>query len=793
MAERLVRLVLRRRRVILVISLLVVLAASASLSRLGFDNTVETWFLDGDPDLAVYDHFIETFSADQIVVVGVFAADVFEPAVLDGVHRISTAAADLRFADRVQSVTRSLAAGHAHNEPGFRAAVLRSPLLRQQFLSDELDATAIVIHYARAGGDFDDKHAFVEALREMTTGALDGTGARFAISGGPVLGEAGQTRNKHDLRILVPVMIGVIVVIAFGIFQSVTMTLLPLGVSALALIVAYGFMAATGWKMTMISVILIPLILAVGVAHSIHIIARYRLLLGEGADNETAIVTGVGQLLRPCFFAGLTTVIGLLSLLVSSLAPVHEFALTAAIGVTFAFIASVTLLPIFLFWRGGSLRRTPTLARELVRRLLDIVQRAAAGHPRKIVLAGALAAIAFSWLATLVETGLDTMSWIPHDDPIRVETNLIDEAFGGALSLEFLLTSPDGRLGSPDTLRRMAAFQDWLLDNTRVERAASMADLVMESARIARDEGASGYALPRTRLLTDDFLGKLRRDGHLDAWATPDFNEARISARVPLASAQELIADIPAVREQLIATFAGSGVSAHLTGQAVLAGKMQTHMLDSQIFGDACFFHFVEECVEYAFGTGRDSAGSHSDGDHTAFFSFAVALGVVSIVMVALLRSPLLGVLAILPNLLPIAIGLGAMTLLDIRLSPATVMIAAVALGIVVDDTVHMMTAIERRLRRTGDIDDAVRSSLLDVGQPVLVTSILLAAGFATLVLGSFLPTREVGGVVALIVVAALVTDIVFLPAILRSLPQRWLAHAAGTQENLSNRSDQSP
>ena len=174
-------------------------------------------------------------------------------------------------------------------------------------------------------------------------------------------------------------------------------------------------------------------------------------------------------------------------------------------------------------------------------------------------------------------------------------------------------------------------------------------------------------------------------------------------------------------------------------------------------------------------------------------FSFAVALGVVSIVMVALLRSPLLGVLAILPNLLPIAIGLGAMTLLDIKLSPATVMIAAVALGIVVDDTVHMMTAIERRLRRTGDIDDAVRSSLLDVGQPVLVTSILLAAGFATLVLGSFLPTREVGGVVALIVVAALVTDIVFLPAILRSLPQRWLAHAAGTQESLSNRSDQSP
>ena len=275
MAERLVRLVLRRRPVVLAITLLALLAASASLSRLEFDNTVESWFLDDDPDLAVYDHFIETFSADQIIVVGVFADNVFEPAVLDVVHRISTAAADLQFADRVQSVTASPSPAPAHTDPGYRDAILGSPLLRRQFLSADLDATAIVIQYARAGGDFNDKHNFVTALRQIAADAIAGTDARFAISGGPVLGDAGQTRNKQDLRILVPVMIGVIIVIAFGIFQSVTMTLLPLGISATALVSAYGFMGAAGWRMTMISVILIPLILAVGVAHSIHIIARH--------------------------------------------------------------------------------------------------------------------------------------------------------------------------------------------------------------------------------------------------------------------------------------------------------------------------------------------------------------------------------------------------------------------------------------------------------------------------------------------------------------------------------------
>ena len=127
------------------------------------------------------------------------------------------------------------------------------------------------------------------------------------------------------MRILVPVMIAVILVIAASIFQSVTMTLLPLGVSGVALVITYGLMAAIGWKMTMLSVILIPLVLAVSVAHSIHIIDRYRLNLERGLHNDRAVAESVERLLRPCLFACITTVIGLLSLLVSDLAPLQEF------------------------------------------------------------------------------------------------------------------------------------------------------------------------------------------------------------------------------------------------------------------------------------------------------------------------------------------------------------------------------------------------------------------------------------------------------------------------------------
>jgi predicted RND superfamily exporter protein len=714
MVEQFIRLLLASRWVVLVLLVAVVVVSAASVSRIKFDNSIEAWFLDEDPSLAIYDHFSETFNADQIVIVGLFAEDVFDADVLAAIDQISVAVAQLRFADRVQSITHTSLVERigGFDTPNFREQILASPLQRSLLLSPDNNATAIVVHYAREGNTFREKQEFVNALREIVGTATVGADIDVAISGAPVLGEAGQTRNNADLRILIPAMIAVIVIIAFGLFQSVVMTLLPLGVSGVAVLFAYGLMAAAGWRMTMISVILIPLILAVGVAHSVHVINRYRLNFENGLDNEAAVVDSIRRLARPCFFTSITTVIGLLSLLVSELEPVHEFAVTAAAGVFAAFVISMTFLPVMLLLRRRKLHYRPTIAGSIVDNLLALVYRASSAHPRKIVILCLLVGVGFTWLAVRVETGLDPMSWIRHDDPIRVDTQRIDSAFGGALSLEFLLTSQDGQLDEPDILRRMEAFQDWLVANSKVAKATSVADLVKEAARVARGAGQSGFDLPKTRFLTTELLGK--------------FDE------------------IPAIEQRIAQSFEGSGVTVALTGHAVLASKMQTHMLDSQLQ------------------------------------SFGVALGVVSLVMILLLRSAALGLLAMVPNLLPIAIGLGAMTLLDIPLNPATVMIAAVALGIVVDDTVHLMTAFERGVRNAGKVGAAIKSTLLEVGQPVMVTSVLLVAGFSTLILGSFLPTRQVGGLVALIVAAALVTDLVFLPAILRALPDELITKSLG-------------
>ncbi len=732
MSRRFTQWLSARRWIVLVLLTVVTFFAAAAASRVHFDSSIESWFIESDPSLETYNRFTDIFKADQIVVVGIFADDVFDSGVLRAVQQISDRAAELDFVERVQSITNSALARRVGGimAADFREEVLASPLQRESLLSSDADATAIVIYFSRAGNTFKQKREFVNRLRSIVDGAA--AGLDVSVTGGPVIGETAKVRNTEDMTFLVPLMVLVIVVIAYVVFRMVRLTLLPLAVVAIAVTWSFGLMGVLGWRMSMISAILIPLVLAVGVAHSIHIISGYRSCIETGLPAEEAVRSAMERLLKPCFFASLTTAVGLLSLLVSDLAPVRQFAVVAAFGVLAAFIVSIVVLPIMLPLVPSAAKSGAALVGRFVLPLLASVHGFGRKYSRSILAGAVGTAVLFVWLASKIGVGLDPLLWIPHGDSIRTDAERIDEAFGGGLALEFLVTSGDEMLGTPPALRQLEAFQAWLVANTTVVRATSVADLVKESARLGREGREEDFELPRTRLLTDLLLDGIGHDGELVHWLTPERNVARIAARIPLTSAQDIVDEIPAIRDRMRADFAGTGLEIRITGHAVLAGLMQTHMIDSQLQ------------------------------------SFSFAFLVVSLTMIVLLRSLTLGMLAVVPNLLPIVIGLGAMTLFDIAFNPATVMIAAVALGIVVDDTVHMMTAFDRNVAAGQDVADAVRAAIMEVGRPVFVTSVLLAAGFALLLFGSFLPSRQIGGLIAIIVVAALATDLVVLPAVLR-------------------------
>ena len=245
--------------------------------------------------------------------------------------------------------------------------------------------------------------------------------------------------------------------------------------------------------------------------------------------------------------------------------------------------------------------------------------------------------------------------------------------------------------------------------------------------------------MPKTAMLTSMLIDGLSHAGVLGEWVSPDFSHARISARIPLSTAGNIVAVLPKIRERIDAQFAGSRLNVTLTGQAEVIGSMQTYIIDGQIV------------------------------------SFLVALGVISLLMMLFLRSVAAGLVAMIPNLFPIVVGLGAMTLLGIDLGPGTIMIGAVALGVIVDDTVHFTLALRQARHEGASIDGAIEWAISSSGQPILVTSFLLACGFLVLLLGRYLPTQQIGSVIAIVVTVALFADLVLLPAVLRLLGRRAL------------------
>lgn len=735
-AQRFAARLFQHRFVVALLVVVITAAMAVFATRVTMDHSIEIWFLEDDPELLVYNEFAERFRSDEIVVIALFADDVFAPEIKAAVDRISRAAEGAPFVHRVLSFTTPSVLAAARSDPDFRVKTLKNSVLTGTLVTADARTAAIVVQVTREGNTFANKRTLVEAIRSIVSSETAELAVQVSLAGTPVTDDAAMRHNEHDLRLMIPIMVGIIVVFAQLIFRRLVLSLIPLVVVLMAAIWAYGLMGLLGLHTTLISTALLPLLLAVGVADSIHVIAQYHRQLGIGNSREVAVEQTIARLLTPCFFTSATTAAGLLSLVLSDLEPVREFAVIAAAGVMAAFLISMLLVPTAL-----GLLRVPDpryLARQqssALASLLGWLGSLPRVIERLIVPTFVLGSVAFIVMATRVQVGADPMSWFPEDDPARIATERIDAAIGGSVSLEFLVTTAAGGLREPANLARLEEFERWLEENTAISRVLSVADILKEAMRVAQGEESQGPQLPKTALVTDMLLDGLDRRGNQDLWVSADYSVGRLSARVPLSRATELIDQVPAIEEQMATHFPDDALRVEMTGYARLMATMQEYVVEAQIE------------------------------------SLAMAFAVITLMMVLLFRSVRLALFAMIPNLTPIAVGLGAMYLLGIGLNPGTVMVGAIALGIVVDDTVHFLTAFRRHLADGMRLDGAIAASIKEVGRPVVFTSLILATSFAVLTLGRFVPSQQVGLVTAIVVLTALMADLVLLPAALRIIP----------------------
>lgn len=359
-----------------------------------------------------------------------------------------------------------------------------------------------------------------------------------------------------------------------------------------------------------------------------------------------------------------------------------------------------------------------------------------------------------------IRVSTDDLRYLPEEQPVKQSFEVANRNLGGSSSFTVVVDAEGSGLASRELLLGLERFEQQLENMERgsgpgVTNVLSILDAVRETNRALHGGDAAAYRIPETQRAVDDVLTVFRSASpdELARLATVDLRTANITLRVPhtdAASYQPLIAAIERALDQHVRPHA----RAHLTGTTHLSVDVDHRIL------------------------------------HDLARSFGVAFVVVGFLMLLMLGRAALGAVAIVPNLLPIAAVLGVMGVFGIWLDYATVLVASIALGIVVDDTVHLMHHFASAQRKGLTLEASVSGALKHSGRAMVITTVVLACGLGSFTFSELGSARLFGLLVALTAVLALVADLVLLPALLRTVlakpADRVLARERGRQQERS-------
>lgn len=705
-------------------------AAVFGLRGIGVDNSIDVFLVEGDRKYEDFQFFRRHFGSGEVIVAAVKGKDLLTPA---GFPRLREAATGLAAIDGVVSV-RS-AADFPFTE-GFVAAgrgdqLLEVPYLREGFLkrAPSGEITAGVFALLRGGLTTADRKVIVEAM-EARFAALREAGLVLHAAGSPVLNVALDRASRSQSRKLFPILAVVALAVLAALTRSLRATLLIAVNLLVTLPVALAAVNQSGVRLNMITTALPAILLVVCNAGAIHL---YRAFAGcdpASTSNREAATHAAREVFGPCLAAAVTNACGFLALSLSDLRPIRHMGIFAAVGIVFSFLATVTFLPALLA-TGFVPRRAP---RATVRHRMPIP----IPPPTLVVALGAVlvAGAVIGLLRIRVESA--TLRFLPEDHETVKDYAAVQEDLTGLGTVELLLESDrPGTFATPNGLAMLRAFSEQLRRVPGVVDVTALPDVMDLALFAARTAGAAAPppdqlaalaanpALLIEKVIRPTGLAALLGSHLVAVEGGPEITRVRVASRaLEVGAFRTLVEGIERATGDTIA----DSTRSRITGLAPMMIQMQQYLTEGQVK------------------------------------SLAGAILVTALVLIGTLRSLRLSIIGAIPNLFPILVIYGAMGLMGLPLNVATVMVGAIAMGIAVDDTVHILAIYDRRKRP----DKAVAAALGTVWWPVVATSVVNTLGFSVLAVSSFVPLKLFGLVTAATMIIASAADLFLLIALLR-------------------------
>lgn len=610
------------------------------------------------------------------------------------------------------------------------------------------------------------------------------------------------------------VVLGIILVMIFTLllwilFRSFSAVLWPLVTILLSIAWAWGIPAWTGVVLTTMISLTIMLIFAVGIADCVHVMSAYFTFRREGEEHYLALSHAYGKTGLAILVTTVTTMCGVMALSTSDLAMIQVFGWTSAVGVFLAFFFTIVLLPILLdLWHPGDPDADASFADKLGKRwhrlkrntklgiaavyfaaIFALLGLAVGGY---ITLVTILTYVVVNWQKPILDAVPGITARYPYlimsifggifvtclygMSQIRIDSNMaeltredsiiqrayavVDENMAGSQSMEIVINTNaiDGMM-NPRLLQAVDELQTRIEARypNEVSRTNSLANIVKETNRVMNDDDPAFDRIPDSELMVSQLLYLFNSSNPEDrrAVVSDDYSKSHITISAYNAGSYQYQAFFTEMEEEITDTFAGlesefPELQVTVTGSMAMMMRMADDLARSQ------------------------------------YASLLLALGIISVIMIVTLGSFQGGLLAMIPNMIPAVLSFGLMGLLGLPLDADTLLIAPIIIGIAVDDTIHFMTHYRIDLARTGSISEALISTIRDVGQAVMFTTMILALSFALLSFSGHLGMAKMGFFGAIAIFFALLCDLFLIPAMIIVFKPTFGVKGANTEIDFS-------
>jgi predicted RND superfamily exporter protein len=734
-----------------------------------------------DSDSQFYDQVKGAFGDDRVIVVALTTDDVLTPPFVNKLAKLTSELETVQGVEEAQSITNIKSIRRVGDDvvvdklvpPGaseeqlktLRAGVINDPIYVKNYISEDGRTAGINVFLKQM-----DESATRQVAREVSRIARAGAGHDdLILAGVPIMDDVGINSMTKDMLLCSPLAALVCAVIFFLAFRSVWGAVLPMGAIMIGITWTLGLMSLMNRPITIATLSLPIILFAVGGSYMFHVLNQHRLSMtggpgGSGMGRTSKSVTqgqtwfeplypgagdpkidwlwGLRFILPAVLVSGLTVIAGFGALASSSIPTARDMGLFDTLGVAAILVITITFVPAMLTVikpermgisrSGAEHHHHPGLMTRVLGNVTSIVL-----HRPGLVLAvcGILVLAAMAGL-TRLRVNTNYLKIFPASSRMVRDTNQLHERLAGVSTIELIVTGPPGMVYSPEALNNIDSLEKFVRVQPGVDSAISIVDIIKRVSSTL-DPHQAPDAVPSTeestRRIYQDFLAGQRSVSRLaEVGQNQRGSRAAIVVRTNIFGSDEVHSLIDSINRWSRDNLA-PGLEARATGSVVLLNDASDAVGASQVS------------------------------------SLAIALTSIYIMMVALFASPLIGLVALIPNVVPVLWLFGFLGATGIPLDITTSLVATSALGLAVDNAVHMIRRYRQCSSEVGEDGWTMWLTMHRTGRPMILANLTLMAAFSVFMASSFVPVRMAGLLWVVTIAGCLAADLFLLPVLMKA------------------------